>query len=204
MKIRIRRLNVGLVLLGSFIQAMGMCNIHAFSGVTEGGVLGLTLLIQRWTGLSPAWSSLVLNGLCFAFGWKVLGREFLVYSMAACGSYALFYGLLEPFAPLWPWIVDHPLVAAVIGALFVGVGAGLSVRAGGAASGDDALAMALSAVLHAPIQRIYLVSDLTVLALSLTYIPWQRIAYSLLTVVLSGQIIGWMQHIPWPGKTGET
>lgn len=86
--------NAALVLLGSLIQAVGICNIHAFSNVTEGGVLGLTLLIQHWTGVSPAISSLVLNAVCFAFGWKVLGRGFLMYSLLACGGYSVFYALL--------------------------------------------------------------------------------------------------------------
>ena len=53
----------------------------------------------------------------------------------------------------------------------------------------------LSHILKQPIERIYLVSDLTVLLLSLSYIPLRRIVYSLLTVVLSGQIIGWIQKI---------
>ncbi len=194
MKERMQPGRLALVLLGSLIQAVGICNIHAHAQVTEGGVLGLTLLLQHWTGLSPALSSLIFNGLCFAFGWKVLGRTFLWYSMAACGGYALFYALLEPFAPLVPWIPATPWAAAVIGGLFVGVGAGLAVRAGGAPSGDDALAMALSSVMKVGIQWIYLVSDLLVLGLSLSYIPWQRIAWSLLTVVLSGQIIGIMQR----------
>lgn len=190
--------NAVLVLLGSLIQAVGICNIHAYANVTEGGTLGLTLLIHHWTGLTPAISSLILNAVCFAFGWKVLGRGFLMYSLLACGAYSLFYAVLEPFAPLWPAIVESPLLAALLGALFVGIGAGLSVRAGGAPSGDDALAMALGKILHTGVQNIYLASDLTVLVMSLSYIPWQRIAYSLLTVVLSGQIIGWMQKLPWP------
>ena len=37
--------------------------------------------------------------------------------------------------------------------------------------------------------KVYLFSDLTVLLLSLTYIPLEKILCSLLTVVLSGQII---------------
>ena len=86
-----------------------------------------------------------------------------------------------------------PLAAAFLGAIFVGVGVGLCVRAGGAPTGDDALAMSLSRLLKTKIQYVYLVSDLTVLLLSLSYIPWQRIGYSLLTVILSGQIIGWLQ-----------
>ena len=80
--------------------------------------------------------------------------------------------------------------------LFIGIGAGLCVRAGGATCGDDALAMSLTHATKIPIQWIYLISDLTVLLLSLSYIPVYRIVCSLITVVLSGQIIGWIQKIP--------
>ena len=72
---------------------------------------------------------------------------------------------------------------------------GICVRVGGAPTGDDALAMSLERVLPVDIQWIYLISDLAVLLLSLTYIPVSKIVYSLLTVILSGQIIGIMQKI---------
>ena len=184
-----------LALLGAAIQAVGVCNIHAYSGVTEGGVLGAVLLIQHWLHISPAVSSLLLNTACYLLGWRTLGREFILYSILAGGGFSLFYALCEPFAPLWPALVTSPLSCAVIGAVFVGVGAGLSVRAGGAPGGDDALAMSLSRILKWDIQWVYLFSDLVVLALSATYIPWQKLGYSLLTVLLSGQIIGWVQKI---------
>ena len=53
-----------LALIGSAILAFGLYNVHAFSGVTEGGVLGLTLLLHHWFGLSPSISGLVLNAAC--------------------------------------------------------------------------------------------------------------------------------------------
>ena len=187
--------NCLLALLGAAIQAVGVCNVHAYSGVTEGGVLGATLLIQHWLHISPAVSSLVLNTACYLLGWRTLGKEFILYSILAGGGFSLFYALCEPFAPLWPALVTSPLACAVIGAVFVGVGAGLSVRAGGAPGGDDALAMSLSRILKWDIQWVYLFSDLVVLALSATYIPWQKLGYSLLTVLLSGQIIGFVQKI---------
>ncbi len=192
---RLSAKNCFLALLGAAIQAVGVCNIHAYSGVTEGGVLGATLLIQHWLHISPAVSSLVLNTACYLLGWRTLGREFIWYSILAGGGFSLFYALCEPFAPLWPALVASPLACAVIGAVFVGVGAGLSVRGGGAPGGDDALAMSLSRILKWDIQWVYLFSDLVVLALSATYIPWQKLGYSLLTVLLSGQIIGWVQKI---------
>lgn len=108
----------------------------------------------------------------------------------------LFWGgLLEPFAPLWPALVESPLWSALIGAVFIGVGAGLCVRVGGAPGGDDALAMALSKLTKIDIQWIYLLTDGLVLGLSISYIPLTKLGWSLLTVVLSGQIIGWIQKV---------
>ena len=68
----------------------------------------------------------------------------------------------------------------------------------GATSGDDAIAMGLSERLKCDIRIIYLVSDMTVLILSLSYIPFSRIVWSMLTVLLSGEIIGVMQRIRRP------
>lgn len=177
-------------LLGGLILAFGIYNIHSISGVTEGGVLGAMLLLEHWLHISPAVSGLILNGICYFIGWKALGRDFIGYSVIAAGSFSLFYAIFEKFPRVYPQIAEHPLIAALAGALFIGVGAGIAVCSGGAPSGDDALAMSLSQKLKLDINLIYLASDLTVLLLSLSYIPFKTIAYSLITVVLSGYIIG--------------
>ena len=179
--------------LSSAFQAFGMYNIHAISDITEGGVLGAVLLIEHWLHISPAVSGFVLNAACYLLGWKTLGKTFIAYSLIAATGFSSCYWLCEQFPPLWPAIASYPLLAALLGALFIGIGAGICVRIGGATCGDDALAMSLSHLTKIPIQWIYLISDLTVLGLSLSYIPFRKIAYSLLTVILSGQIIGWIQ-----------
>ena len=184
-----------LALLGSAILAFGLYNVHALSGVTEGGVLGMTLFLHHWVRISPAVTGLILNAVCYLMGWKLLGRAFIAYSSVAGGGVSLFYAIVEQFDPLWPQLAEHPLLAAVLGALFVGCGVGLSVRAGGAPGGDDALAMSISTLTHWNIQWAYLISDLVVLALSATYIDLERLGCSLLTVVLSGQIIGLIQRV---------
>ncbi|WP_243208514.1 YitT family protein [Oscillibacter hominis] len=191
-------------MIGSGILAFGLYHVHSFAGVTEGGVLGMTLLLHHWLHLSPAVSGLVMNLACYLLGWRLLGRTFILYSLVAGGGFSLFYAVCERFPPLWPGLMEMPLAAAVVGALFVGVGVGLSVRAGGAPGGDDALAMSISHLTGWSIQRVYLISDLVVLALSLSYIPFARLSYSLLTVVLSGQLIGLVQRIRLPGLTPET
>lgn len=189
-----------IAVLSSAFLAFGLYHVHSFSGITEGGVLGLTLLLDHWFDISPAVSGLVLNVLCYLIGWKLLGREFIAYSAIATAGFSLAYKIFEQFDPLWPEIYKYPLAASLIGAVFVGIGAGLCVRIGGAPSGDDALAMSLSHITKINIQWVYLVSDLCVIGLSLTYIPASRLVYSLLTVVLSGQLIGVVQKIKLPVK----
>lgn len=191
-----------IVFFSSAFLAFGLCQVHALSGVTEGGVLGLTLLLQEWFDISPAWSGLVLNLTCYLLGFRILGKQFVTYSLVSAAGFSITYKILEQFPPLWPELAEMPLLAAVVGALFVGVGAGLSVCMGGATSGDDALAMSIAAFTGVRIQTIYLISDLLVLLLSLSYIPFKKIMYSLLTVVLSGQIIGWIQS-GYKRKTGK-
>ncbi|MFQ8761674.1 MAG: YitT family protein [Intestinimonas sp.] len=75
------------------------------------------------------------------------------------------------FRPSCPTSPPYPAIAAVAGALFVGLGVGLVVRIGGACGGDDALALCISHVARWPIARCYLLTDLTVLALSLSIFP---------------------------------
>lgn len=189
-----------IAIFSSAFLAFGLYNVHSLAGVTEGGVVGLNLLLEHWFSISPAITNFVANAICYLLGWKLLGRKFIIYSGVATVSFSVSYAIIEQFPPLWPQLAGMPLLAAVLGAVFVGIGCGLCVKVGGAVSGDDALAMCISHVLHINIQWAYLITDLTVLGLSLTYIPVTKIAYSLLTVLLSGQIIGWIQKLPFPTK----
>lgn len=198
MKLRIS--NCLLAFFSSAFQAFGMYHIHSISQITEGGVLGLTLLLDHWLCISPAVSGFLLTGLCFLLGWKTMGKSFILYSLIAAAGFSSGYAVFQQFPRLFPQIAAYPLAASIAGGLFIGIGAGLCVRAGGATTGDDALAMSLSRITGWDIQWIYLFTDLSVLLLSLSYIPPKKILYSLLTVILSGQIIGWIQKIPLNSK----
>ncbi|MBR6800448.1 MAG: YitT family protein [Eubacteriaceae bacterium] len=195
MKTKIKTENVLMNMLGGTILAFGLYNIHSISSITEGGILGLTVWLYHHFGLSPALTNLIFNIICYLLGLKVLGVSFIIYSAFAGGAFSLSYAIFEMFPRVYPQIASYPILAATLGAIFVGVGIGICVKAGGAPGGDDALAMSISSMTKMKIQWAYLFSDLSVLMLSLTYIPLGKIIYSLYSVILSGQIIGWWQKI---------
>ncbi len=180
--------------LGTFLLAFGLYNIHVQSGVTEGGILGATLLLHHFLGLSPSVGEVILDLLCYLAAFRVLGRGFARNALISTALYAGFYALLERFPPLLHDLSGHLWLAAALGALFVGVGVGLGVGAGSACCGDDALALTISRLTGWDVGRSYLLTDLTVLTLSLSYIPATRLVWSLLSVVLSSGIISLMQR----------
>ena len=186
------------IFIGAFILAFGMYNIHSRTIITEGGIWGIELLLFNWFKISPAVTAPILDGTCYLMGVVFLGKEFILKSLAGTLGYSAFYAVLELFPPMLPDLDSVPLVAAIVGAIFVGIGAGIVVRQGGACAGDDALALVISKKLTIKISKAYLFTDITVLLLSLTYIPFKQIAYSLVTVLLSGWIIEKVQN--WERK----
>lgn len=183
------------IALGTAISSFGIYNIHRQTNITEGGVLGLILLLNNWTGLSPALLTPLLDILCYAFAFRYLGKDFIKISFLSTLSLAGFFKLWEMFPPILPNLSAYPLVAAIAGGLFVGSGVGLIIGQGASSGGDDALALILSKLAHCRISRVYLATDFTVLLISLSYIPLGRIAYSLVTVTVSSLLIEYVQRV---------
>lgn len=183
-----------LLLLGAMIASFGIHNIHQRTGITEGGVIGLMLLVEHWLHFSPAYITPVLDIACYLLAFRFLGERFIRLSVLATAFVSAFYKVWEQFPPMLPDLSAHPLAAALLGGCFVGIGVGLIIRQGGSSGGDDALALTISRVFHWRLSRSYLFTDVTVLLLSLSYIPVKRIVFSLITVTVSSYLIDWVKE----------
>ena len=190
-KERIRKLI--LILLGAAIATFGIHNIHQQTHITEGGVIGMVLLANHWLGIPASAATFVLDAACYLMALKWLGKGFVKTSVVSTICVSVFYKLWELFPPMLPDLSEYPLLAAALGGIFVGVGVGLIVRQGGSSGGDDALALTISKLARWRLSRAYLITDLTVLILSLSYIPFKRIAYSLVTVTISSLLIDFIK-----------
>ena len=95
---------VALIALAMAITTFGLFNIHRRVDVTEGGVLGMVLLLDHHFGIPPWLLTAVLDAACYFLGWRALGTKFLIRSGVAtlCGS--AFFRLWEftrpPFCPI--------------------------------------------------------------------------------------------------------
>ena len=169
------------------------------AAITEGGVIGLVLLINHWLGVPASVASPLLDAASYVLAFKFLGWDFLLSAGVASVSLAGFYRIWECLPPMLPDLTPWPLAAALLGGVFVGVGVGLIVRQGGSSGGDDALALVIHKLTGWRLSRAYLFTDLTVLFASLSYIPFRRIAFSLVTVTVSSLLIDFIKE--WQPKT---
>lgn len=185
-----------LIILGAMICSFGIHNIHQRTNITEGGIMGLMLLIEHWFDFSPAYITPVLDIACYLLAYKFLGAGFIKLSVIATLCVSGFYKLWEQFPPMLPDLSEHPLIAAICGGMFIGIGVGLIIKQGGSCGGDDALALTISHTLHWRLSRSYLFTDIVVLILSLTYIPVKRIAFSLITVTISSYLVDFVKNYP--------
>ena len=185
---------IALILLGAAITSFGLYNIHQQTSITEGGVMGMMLLINHWLGISSSLITPVLDLACYGLAFRYLGGQFIKISILSTMGVSWFFSLWEKKPPLLPDFSAYPLLAAVLGGCFIGIGVGLIVRQGGSSGGDDALALVIGKITGWRLSRAYLFTDLTVLILSLSYIPLQKIVFSLVTVTISSWLIDFVQN----------
>ena len=117
-----------LILLGAMICTFGIHNIHQRTNITEGGVIGLMLLVEHWLKISPAYITPMLDAACYLLAFKFLGGNFIKISIISTLFVSVFYKIWELLPPMLPDLSAHPLIAAVLGGIFVGVGVGLIVH----------------------------------------------------------------------------
>nr|WP_243196475.1 YitT family protein [[Eubacterium] tenue] len=180
---------IGIIMLGATILAFGSYNFNYQNNITEGGVLGLLLLIKNVFDISPSFSSLIIDLSLFALGTKFFGKKFLLYSVLSTITFSTTYNLWESIGFLIPSFENNMLMASVLAGIGVGIGVGLVIRGGGASGGDDVIALIGNKFTPLKVNHIYLISDCIVLILSLVYLDFKQILFSLIAVTISGKII---------------
>ncbi|CEI72977.1 MULTISPECIES: YitT family protein [Romboutsia] len=186
-----RRTNVKkimLILLGAMILSFGIFNLNYQNNITEGGVLGVLLLLKNVFNVDLSMANILIDLSLFAVGYKFFGKKFLMYSLVATISFSVFYSIFEGIGPIIP-VLESKLLGTILSGLFVGVGVGIIVREGAAAGGDDALALVISKITSLKIGKIYMISDVVILILSLSYLSAYDIFWSLIAVNISGRLI---------------
>jgi len=174
------------ILLGALIFALGVNYFTIPNHLSEGGLLGITIIAHYLFGWSPGIVNFVLNIVLLAVGYKFFEKRTFVYTVISIGACSGFLFLTEDFGHR---ITEDTFLAAIFAGLLVGVGLGLIFRTGGTSGGSTILARLTHQWLGWSIGKGMLIFDIVVVVGSMFIIGLEKTMYTLLIVFIGAKAI---------------
>ena len=147
------------LLFGSLMMALGINLFIAPHNLAFGGITGLTIIIESLTGIPLYISNAALSTIVILVGWKELGAPFMVKTLVPTAILPFCLFITKPFAI---FTVSLP-IAAIAGAILMGMGIGSIILTGGSTAGPDTIGLILEKRINLPVTTTMLVIDSTVI-----------------------------------------
>ena len=168
---------------GNIFLAFGIAAFVIPQGIIMGGATGIGIVLSRHIPLETATIVLILNLLALVLGGVVLGKQFLLTTVASSMLYPLFLGIVQRI-PGIDALTDSMMLSALFGGGIVGISLGLVMRVGASTGGMDVVNLVLHKCLHLPVSVLVYITDIFILgAQALTADP-EQILYGIVMLVV--------------------
>jgi uncharacterized membrane-anchored protein YitT (DUF2179 family) len=162
-----------MVLAGSSIAAIGLQFFLLPNNLLDGGVTGIAIISAYLSGL-PFGAFLLLFNIPFVIvGFRKFGKDFALYSILGIVVLAALTFVHVPHG-----FTDQPILAAIFGGIFVGIGSGLVIRYGGIIDGADTIAILIDKVTVFTVGEAIMVINGLIIAVAGFVFGWENALYS--------------------------
>lgn len=128
---------------------------------------------------------LILLNIPFVFlGYKKFGRDFAIYSILGITTLAAL-----TFVHLAHGFTDVPILAAIFGGMFVGIGVGMVVRYGGILDGSDTIAVLIDRVTVFSVSEAIMAINGVIITIAGFVFGWEQALYSLVAYFVAHKAI---------------
>ena len=179
-----------LLVVGTTISALGYSLLQVPYNIAAGGVSGIGIIVNHFTGWPIGTFYLVMNVPLLILGFFNLGGlRFLWRTILAV---LLFSSLVDLFNAQLPRLLtqfpvtDDVLLSAIYGGIVGGIGIGLIYRSGGTIGGTSILGRILQKRTGAPLSQLYFYTDGVIILTAGLVFGWEIALYALLTMFLNG------------------
>jgi Uncharacterized conserved protein len=177
------------IIIGSFVVAISFNLFLAPNAIASGGVSGISILVHRTLGITPAYTQWALNIPLFLAGLFLLGKRFALKTLLGTIVLPLFVLLTADWSPP----TDNMLLAAIYGGIGVGIGLGIVFRGRGSTGGLDLAAQILHRYTGIPLGLAVACFDGCVIAASGIFISPEAALYALIGLFATSKTIDIIQ-----------
>lgn len=182
--------NAFLILVGIASAGFGLKGFLVAGGLIDGGVTGVSMLLDRTTPL-PLSIWLPLVNLPFVIvGYRVVGVAFAVRSALGIAGLAGALAFLH-----YPIVTDDRVLEAVFGGFFLGGGIGLAMRGGAVLDGTEIAALLISKRSHLlKVGDVILSFNVALFLVAMTVLGVEPALYSILTYFTAARMLDFVLH----------
>jgi uncharacterized membrane-anchored protein YitT (DUF2179 family) len=183
-------INVVLITLGVFSQAMGLKGFLLSSEFIDGGVVGVSMLLaNRFDWPLPVLIPIITLPF-IALGYRQMGRTFAIRSTLAIIGLAVVLATIR-----FPDVTPDKLLTAVFGGFFLGAGSGLAMRGGAVLDGTEIAALIISK--RSSLFRVgdvILGLNIVIFLTAAFVLGTDKALYSILTYVAASKTLDFLLH----------
>lgn len=173
-----------LMLLGVFSAGFGLESFLIPNGFIDGGVTGISLLVNNQTGIPLALLIILINLPFIILARFQVGTAFSVKSILAILALAFVIAFVK-----FPVITNDKLLVAVFGGFFLGGGIGLTIRGGGVIDGTEVLAIFLSRKRGLSVGDFILLFNILIFGVAAYVLSWEIALYAILTYMAASKTV---------------
>ncbi len=173
-----------LIMVGIVSAGFGLKSFLLPNSFIDGGVTGISLLINELGGYPLPILIIVINTPFIFLGLSQIGKSFAIKSAIAIVGLALAITLIP-----YPIITSDKLLVAGFGGFFIGAGIGFAVRGGGVLDGTEVLAVYISKRTSLTIGDIILIFNVIIFSFAAYVLSIETALYSILTYLAASKTV---------------
>lgn len=174
-----------LLLLGTILAAAGLEFFLIPNNIIDGGIVGISIITSHLTKIPLGVLTFVLNVPFLVFGYKQIGKTFVISSLFSISSFSFWVSVFHPI----PGMTNDVLLATVFGGIVLGIGVGLIIRNGGSLDGTEIVAIVLNKRTVFSVGQTVMFFNIFILSSAGLVFGWDRAMYSLIAYFVAFKVI---------------
>ncbi len=190
-KIELQRMvkDVLFITTGILSAGLGLKGFLLPNNFLDGGVMGISLLIQLLTGINLSLLVVLINLPFIVIAYTQVSKKFALKTLVAITGLAIALAVID-----YPIITSDKLLIAIFGGFFLGAGIGLSIRGGSVIDGTEVLAIYSSKKTTLTVGDIILILNILIFSIAAYVINIETALYAILTYLAAAKTVDFVVH----------
>ncbi|MBC7425446.1 MAG: YitT family protein [Bacteroidia bacterium] len=190
----VSRINLGLyakdlffICSGIFCATIGLKGFLLPNGFLDGGVTGISLLVNKLTFISLPLLIFIINLPFIFIGARLVSKLFAIKTLLAIAALSIVLTFIDI-----PNITDDKVLIACFGGFFLGAGIGLNIRGGCVIDGTEVMAIFISRNSSMTVGDVIAAFNIIIFGVSAYLFDLETALYSMLTYLAASKTVDFL------------